>query len=213
MPRTALGLGIVSVLLAVAAGCTMCCHPYDQCGPVFNGSACSSCSPCYRANSVLSGTPSPMPSPALAQRQAEGQPVSRVSLQKAIRSDAKSGDVAGSQRIVSVTDRKVESSATPASQSSVTSESSPEPASTPTPRAGRPFGPPPTSRGSSPRGPSKSTGRQVIWNRQFLPPICLAGGLARRLSAFKHGGQARRLKHLVGRPLPVATAPAKKPWT
>lgn len=130
MLRTALGVGVIAVLLA-AMGCTMCCHPYDRCGPVFNGPCHPSCSPCYRANSILSGTPAPMPSSGVAQRQPAGPPASQVSMQDAIRGDARPGDVAGSQRIISVTDRKVESSAPPAAQSQVASESSSEPASSP----------------------------------------------------------------------------------
>ena len=54
MFRMALGLGVVAVLLAVA-GCTMCCHPYDYCGPVYDDCGYHSCSPCSRAGSVLSG--------------------------------------------------------------------------------------------------------------------------------------------------------------
>ena len=54
MFRMALALGVVVFLMSVA-GCTMCCHPYDYCGPVHDGCGCQSCSPCYRAGSVLSG--------------------------------------------------------------------------------------------------------------------------------------------------------------
>jgi hypothetical protein len=71
-----------------------------------------------------------MPSSTVARRQAAGQPVSQASLQHAIRGDTKAGDVAGSQRILSVTDRKVESTATPAAQSQIASESLSEPSST-----------------------------------------------------------------------------------
>lgn len=39
-------------LLLVAAGCTMCAHPYDCCGPVYvDGGA--NCCPAWRMNSIL----------------------------------------------------------------------------------------------------------------------------------------------------------------
>jgi hypothetical protein len=43
---TLLGLSLLS------AGCTMCCHPYDYCGPVYDGGQCSN----ERAGSVLDGS-------------------------------------------------------------------------------------------------------------------------------------------------------------
>lgn len=147
MLRMALGLGVAAVL-AAATGCTMCCHPYDQCGPVYGGPCHSSCSPCYRANSTLAGTADsmsavearrqaarqrassqvataagPMASSTVAQRQAARQPTSQAAMEDAIPADAKPGTVAGSQRILSVTDRKVESPAAPAAQHQVASES------------------------------------------------------------------------------------------
>ena len=69
MFRMALSLGVAAVLLAVA-GCTMCCHPYDYCGPVYDDCGCHSCSPCYRAGSVLSGSPEPTLSSGLARQHA-----------------------------------------------------------------------------------------------------------------------------------------------
>lgn len=57
MLRTALGLGVVTVLMA-AAGCTMCCHPNDYCGPVQDGCGCQACPSCpsrTREGSILSG--------------------------------------------------------------------------------------------------------------------------------------------------------------
>lgn len=41
-------------LLAVTAGCTMCAHPYDDCGPTFTAEGCQRCMPNARAGSILS---------------------------------------------------------------------------------------------------------------------------------------------------------------
>jgi hypothetical protein len=48
-------LGFV-VVLVCTTGCTMCCHPYDECGPVFSPNACGDdyCSSA-RAGSILDG--------------------------------------------------------------------------------------------------------------------------------------------------------------
>jgi hypothetical protein len=112
MFRAALGLGIVAVLLLLV-GCQMCCHPYDYSGPVYDGQGCRSYGPTSRAGSILSGTPQLTPSLDLAQRPAQGRTVSsRASLQNQVKGDVRPGDVPGSQRIVSVTDRVVEPSTT-----------------------------------------------------------------------------------------------------
>lgn len=49
-------LGILGVLalLALTTGCTMCCHPYDNCGPVYESGCGSFCSNA-RAGSILEG--------------------------------------------------------------------------------------------------------------------------------------------------------------
>jgi hypothetical protein len=49
-------LGILGVLalLILSSGCTMCCHPYDQCGPVYEDSCGAFCSN-TRAGSILDG--------------------------------------------------------------------------------------------------------------------------------------------------------------
>jgi hypothetical protein len=48
-----LGILGIAAILACATGCTMCCHPYDNCGPVYDDSCgqpyCSSA----RAGSIL----------------------------------------------------------------------------------------------------------------------------------------------------------------
>ena len=54
MYRTALALAAVG-LIAFSSGCTMCCSPYDYCGPTFTGGPGESCCPSARAGSVLSG--------------------------------------------------------------------------------------------------------------------------------------------------------------
>ena len=69
----------VAVLL-FASGCTMCCHPYDDCGPVYHGDSCSSHG---RAGSILDGTAETASSldvvenqqPTPAPRQAASYPV------------------------------------------------------------------------------------------------------------------------------------------
>jgi hypothetical protein len=56
MPRRLLAAGFFLVLIVAAgSGCRMCDHPYDYCGPVFDGHCGASCDPSYRAGSILSG--------------------------------------------------------------------------------------------------------------------------------------------------------------
>ncbi|MBN2021393.1 MAG: hypothetical protein JW809_01235 [Pirellulales bacterium] len=43
-------------LAAGTTGCTMCAHPYDDCGPTFTGGCGDSCDPDARAGSILSGS-------------------------------------------------------------------------------------------------------------------------------------------------------------
>jgi hypothetical protein len=145
MLRTGLGLGVAAVLLA-AAGCRMCCHPYDYCGPVYQGGDCQSCSRGDRAGSVLAGTPDTWASPTVTPRPARSQAVVstprrvqtsgqtasprrvRTSGQSAsfatvggrvqgrVEGEVRTGDVPGSERIVSVTDRAVDGSESSADQ-------------------------------------------------------------------------------------------------
>jgi hypothetical protein len=49
-------LGIL-VVLAFSTGCTMCCHPYDNCGPVYDDSSCGSYCSNVRAGSILENPP------------------------------------------------------------------------------------------------------------------------------------------------------------
>jgi hypothetical protein len=100
MFRMALSLGVVAVLLTIA-GCTMCCHPYDYCGPVYGDCGCNSCSPCCRTGSVLSGSSEPMLSSGQAQRQVRGQSLAHVPSQRQVQSGRKPRDVPNSERVAS----------------------------------------------------------------------------------------------------------------
>jgi hypothetical protein len=62
MFRTTLSWALVAILYAVA-GCRMCSHPYDYCGPVYDR-GCQSCCPPERAGSVLEATAQPSPEAA-----------------------------------------------------------------------------------------------------------------------------------------------------
>jgi len=138
MLRTALGLGVVAALLATA-GCTMCCHPYDYCGPIHDGRGCPSCPSRAREGSILSGMSEMAPSAAMApSAEVTRRPVrsksesvasrtkSDASLTHQVQGDARPGDVPGSERIVSVTDRVVDPSASSDEPPQVASESSTE---------------------------------------------------------------------------------------
>jgi hypothetical protein len=57
MSYKAIILGVLYIL-AISQGCTMCCHPYDNCGPVYDASCegrpyCSN----NRAGSILENPP------------------------------------------------------------------------------------------------------------------------------------------------------------
>jgi hypothetical protein len=41
--------------LVALSGCTLCCSPYDYCGPTFTGGDGQPCDPNARAGSILSG--------------------------------------------------------------------------------------------------------------------------------------------------------------
>ncbi len=89
-------------LVALCVGCTLPCHPYDYCGPVYdrNGQNCSNA----RAGSILSeGDPqslSPMENQGvISETTANVQQVSPTVK-----------EVEGARQIISVTDRKVEES-------------------------------------------------------------------------------------------------------
>jgi len=147
MFRTAFALGSVAILVA-ATGCTMCCHPFDHSGPVFSDDGCSSSN--ARAGSIFGGSPQPSvlptknqirdesvsPSPTPAQTKQQGQPFSYVMggnhTQGPLLGHAQPGDVPGSERIVSVTERIVK----PSADSSQAAEESPPETSQPLPATG-----------------------------------------------------------------------------
>jgi hypothetical protein len=52
-------LGVVAVL-ACASGCTMCCHPYDNCGPVYNEASGRPYCSDARAGSILENRAAPV---------------------------------------------------------------------------------------------------------------------------------------------------------
>jgi hypothetical protein len=172
MFRMALGVGSVAILVLSAAGCQMCCHPYDQSGPVFCDDGCSaSCQ--TRAGSILADSPeasallsknsapqkpvSPTPAPAQAKtrrpsisyvmtgRRADSPSPALVEAKKPQKpfsyakagsrpegpqlGPAQPGDVPGSERIVSVTERTVG----PSADSSQAATEAPQEASLPLP--------------------------------------------------------------------------------
>jgi hypothetical protein len=127
MLRAALRLGGVAVLLTIA-GCTMCCHPYDYCGPVYEADGCQTCSSNARAGSILAGTRGVAPSPDPVQHQSQRAAVSPAAIQRQIYGDERLGDVSGSQRMLSETDRVVDSGTSSAEQPQVVAELSAEPA-------------------------------------------------------------------------------------
>lgn len=110
MFRTGLGLGLVAVSIMLS-GCRMCRHPYDFCGPIYDGPQGSS-SWHTRAGSVLDGEQT---MPAYSEeyqptyigdnRPGDYQTADTEDYRELIGNEAKAGDVPGSTRIVSVTDR------------------------------------------------------------------------------------------------------------
>ena len=112
MLRMAMGLGLVAVLFTLA-GCRMCQHPFDYCGPVYDYAPdCQSCSMQSRAGSILDNTPAAMPA------QAE-------QYQEYVEGEMRLGDVPGSEQILSVTDRVVEPAVAPTESSQMAWRSSP----------------------------------------------------------------------------------------
>ena len=59
MVRTRIAWPLVA-LIALSAGCAMCAHPYDYCGPTFTGECGQACDPMARAGSRLSPPLEPM---------------------------------------------------------------------------------------------------------------------------------------------------------
>lgn len=140
MFRTASGLAALAIL-SIATGCQMCSHPFDHCGPVYDGPGCQSCSTRARAGSILSGDsdimPSPEPaakptpakslSPTASRSRSHRQAPSSASIARHVKDQMQPGDVPGSERIVSVTDQVVESPENSADQPQVAVNPSQEP--------------------------------------------------------------------------------------
>jgi hypothetical protein len=105
-------------LLALCVGCTMCCHPYDYNGPVYdcNGQCASN----VRAGSILEGADMEAMSPAVNQGNIkETTPNVRQESPNVQQGSPKAGEFEGATQILSVTDRKLDPSETVAkSQSS-----------------------------------------------------------------------------------------------
>jgi len=59
MVRTRIAWPLVA-LIALTAGCAMCAHPYDYCGPTFTGECGQTCDPMARAGTRLSPPLEPM---------------------------------------------------------------------------------------------------------------------------------------------------------
>ncbi len=55
-----LWVGVAMGLLALGAGCRMCLHHYDYCGPLFDGQCGGACDPRARAGSILAGSAAPV---------------------------------------------------------------------------------------------------------------------------------------------------------
>lgn len=140
MLRTASGLSVVAILLA-AAGCTMCCHPYDYCGPVYDSPGCQSCGSHSRAGSILAGEPELTESPEMVERSVPNKSMASISSREPVQRQSASygqrerqvqgqprfGDVPGSEKIVSVTDRVVGSDQPAADQPQIAADPSAEP--------------------------------------------------------------------------------------
>jgi hypothetical protein len=122
MSRTTLSILFMAFTAIATTGCRMCQHPYDYSGPVYqnHGSGCASCSSHGRAGSVLDGETEYISEGSVLESQPKTntkiiseEPVSEEPLQGRVPSKALSiegprfGDVPGSERIISVTERVV----------------------------------------------------------------------------------------------------------
>jgi hypothetical protein len=126
MFRRAFGSGFLVVVLALT-GCTMCCHPYDRCGPVYT-QGCYSCTH-GRVGSVFEGTTQPIPDQTQVARRSKGNVQARTG------GPTKLGIVPGSEKIISVTDRTVTPSSS-AGESSVAAAETPTEPAKPLPSSG-----------------------------------------------------------------------------
>jgi len=98
MARKTAYAGILG-LIALCVGCTMCCHPYDYNGPVYNSSG--QCVSNVRAGSILEGgSMEGAPATEIKKNSEESSPNVRHGVSKA-------GEYEGAKQLLSVTDRKV----------------------------------------------------------------------------------------------------------
>lgn len=109
---------IILGLFAMCVGCTMCCHPYDYNGPVYdcNGQCASNA----RAGSILEGADmETMSIPVNQGSIEETTPNVRQGSPNVQQGSPRAGEFEGATQILSVTDRKLDPSETLAkSQSS-----------------------------------------------------------------------------------------------
>ena len=91
-------------LIALCVGCTMCCHPYDYNGPVYDNSG--QCLSNVRAGSILEGGDMETISDSGNQKSIEkSSPNARLGSPRGEESE-------GATQILSVTDRKLDTSET-----------------------------------------------------------------------------------------------------
>jgi hypothetical protein len=90
-------VGIIC-LVAACAGCTMCCHPYDCNGPVYDNSGQSLSN--VRAGSILEGGAMEVTPAETTKKIPEQGPNAQAS--------PKTGEFEGATKILSVTDRKLD---------------------------------------------------------------------------------------------------------
>jgi hypothetical protein len=97
-------------LIALCVGCTMCCHPYDYNGPVYDNSG--QCLSNVRAGSILEGGDMETISDSGNQKSIE------KSSPNARQGSPRGEEVEGATQILSVTDRKLDTSETVAKSQS-----------------------------------------------------------------------------------------------
>jgi hypothetical protein len=109
MSRTTLIMLLAAFTTIALSGCRMCQHPYDYSGPVYyrHGNSCASCLSHGRAGSVLEGG-----AEFISEEPAPEEIIHSRATNKAAKNDLALdgpllGDVPGSERIISVTERVV----------------------------------------------------------------------------------------------------------
>jgi hypothetical protein len=114
----------ILALLALCVGCTMCCHPYDYNGPVYDGNG--QCASNVRAGSILEGGDMETMSPPVNQGNIEETtPNVRQDSPNVRQGSPRAGEFEGATQILSVTDRKLEPSETVAKSQASDNQSNP----------------------------------------------------------------------------------------